>query len=81
MIRLNLALSFPTGIGNPEALKLILPPEDGVASLVSPSVASARLVDKDNLVGILSLVLGVVEPRASKIEEKIELVLTCQPRT
>jgi hypothetical protein len=51
-------------------LDIMSTPEEGVASLVSPSVASARLVDKDNLVGILSLVLGGAEPRTSKIEEK-----------
>lgn len=69
MIRLNLALSLAldTGTGSPDPLKLILPPEVGVASLslTRPSVvpisvvpASAPLVDSVNLVGTLSFALG-----------------------
>ena len=72
IIRLNLALSFelPTGTGSPDPLKLILPPEVGVAnlSLTRPSVvvisvvpASAPLVDDSvSLVGTLSFARAAV---------------------
>ena len=80
MMRLNLALSFelPTGTGNPEPLKLILPPDVGVASLslTRPSVvvisvvpASAPLVERVNRVGTLSLVLGAVARPGSTNED------------
>lgn len=76
MIRLSLALSvgFPTGIGNPEPLKLILPPDEGVASLLSlalgsefPSAASGPRVDRERRVGKRSLVR---EPRVASTTKK-----------
>ena len=62
----NLALSveLPTGTGIPDPLKLILPPEDGVASLLSLTLVSiapsgdppsAPRMERDSLVGTLSL--------------------------
>ena len=65
IMRRNLAFSLElvTGIGIPDPLKLILPPEDGVASLsltlesITPSVMppSAPRIDKDRRVGTRSL--------------------------
>lgn len=81
MIRLSLALSlgFPTGIGNPEPLKLIRPPDEGVASLLSlalasvfPSATSGPREERERRVGKRSLVR---EPRvASRTERKIVAV-------
>lgn len=73
IIRLNLALSlaFPTGMGNPEPFKLMRPPVDGVASLLSlillsptPSWDSEPRVARERRAGILSLARDV-EPRTS----------------
>lgn len=66
-------------MGNPEPLKLIRPPDDGVASLLSlalesgfPSVTSGPHEERERRVGKRSLVR---EPRVpSRTERKIEAV-------
>lgn len=66
-------------MGNPEPLKLIRPPDDGVASLLSlalesgfPSVTSGAREERERRVGKRSLVR---EPRVpSRTERKIEAV-------
>lgn len=86
IIRRNFALSvlgLPTGIGRPDPLKLIRPPDEGVASLLSLIFVSVcwalslglsrplPLLPRDKRVGILSRVREV-EPRTSSTKKKKE---------